>query len=80
MKVPLQNNNPPYESFTFGHPNPVARTVPNDAKNLPMLTSIEDTSDGYFTGAGGHKSLGHMFMPCSTAWNAGDIVRGTDHY
>lgn len=36
------------------------------------------TSDGYFTGAGGHKSLGHMFVPCSTEWNSGEIVFSID--
>ena len=35
-------------------------------------------SDGYFTGAGGHKSLGHMFIPCSTEWNSGEIVFSID--
>lgn len=73
QKIPLINNHPDYEDFTFGHPTPIATATSNDAKNLPMLISIEDTPEGYFEAAG-KSSLGHMFIPMQETWNSGAIV------
>ena len=73
QKIPLTNNNPAYENFTSGHPTPIAQVPASDVANLPMLTSLEGTPDGYFDDAG-RKSLGHMFMPMQTRWNSGSIV------
>ncbi len=73
QKIPLINNNPGYEDYTFGHPNPIAQTPSNSDVNLPMLTSIEDTAEGYFE-ADGKWSLGHMFIPIQEKWNAGALV------
>lgn len=76
-KIPLMNNNPNFEDYTFGHPNPIAKTLPSDDINLPMLESIETTNTegegGYFNGGSGRYSLGHMFMPLAAKWNSGDI-------
>ncbi len=74
QKVPLINNSPGYEDFTGGHPNPVARTPANDPANLPMVESIEATTDGYVDDGAGVKSLGHMFIPLAEKWNSGEIV------
>lgn len=72
QKVPLINNPDTAEDFTFGHPNPMAKTIPSDDQNLPMLTSIESTLDGIFPGVDGDVgSLGHMFLPLQDAWNGG---------
>ncbi|MEP4049863.1 MAG: putative Ig domain-containing protein [Luteolibacter sp.] len=73
QKIPLTNNNPDYEDYTFGHPTPVASAPASTQQNLPMLTSIEATPDGFFDDAG-RKSLGHMFMPMGETWNSGAIV------
>ena len=69
QKVPLRVNNAPYEDFTFGHPNPITRTSPSDLKNLPMINSIESTSDGFMTQYN-WDVLEHLFMPMGTTWNA----------
>lgn len=73
QKIPLINNNPDYEDYTFGHPTPVASAPASTQQNLPMLTSIEATPSGFFDDAG-RESLGHMFMPMSETWNSGAIV------
>lgn len=73
QKIPLINNNPGYEDYTFGHPTPIANTPSSSDLNLPMLTSIEDTAEGYFE-ADGKQSLGHMFIPIQKTWNSGDLV------
>jgi len=82
-KVPLVNNPDTLEDYTFGHPTPLASSVASDNKNLPMLTSIEATVDGVFTGVNDDvDALGHMFMPLQQAWNGGTVVfseaKGTD--
>jgi len=74
QKSPLINNNPGFEDFTAGHPNPVVSTPASSDANLPMLTSIEGTLDGYIVGSNGIKSLGHMYMPVQTKWYSGTIV------
>eukprot|EP00040_Diaphanoeca_grandis_P019475 m.102857 g.102857 ORF g.102857 m.102857 type:complete len:562 (-) comp27444_c0_seq1:337-2022(-) len=74
LKVPLINNNPGFEDFTSGHPNPVQRTPANNSANLGMLTSIEQANHGLLNDGAGRLSLGHMFMPLQTVWNSGDIV------
>lgn len=73
QKIPLINNNPDYEDYTFGHPTPIAQAPASTQQNLPMLTSIEATPDGFFDDAG-RQSLGHMFMPMGETWNSGAIV------
>jgi len=78
QKVPLRNNNPPYEHYTFGHPTPIKNTKPYDMVNLPMITSIEDTSDGFFK-SGESYSLGHVFQMTNTAWNHGNLVWNDDN-
>lgn len=73
QKVPLTNNNPGDEDYTFGHPTPVAQAVPQDDVNLPMLESIENPGP-IFYGPQSQESLGHMFMPFQEAWNNGQTV------
>ena len=73
QKIPLINNSPGYEDYTFGHPTPVKQKPTSDVANLPMLTSIEDTPDGFFEAQGSY-SLGHMFITPSEVWNAGALV------
>lgn len=73
QKIPLINNNPGYENYTFGHPTPIAKSASSDDVNLPMLTSIEDTENGYFENEG-DLSLGHMFIPIQEKWNSGALV------
>jgi len=75
-KVPLANNNPPYEAYTSGHPKPIGGknpTDPYDVSNEPIMTSIEDTTDGYFESQGSY-SLGHAFQMTNDAWNNGELV------
>jgi hypothetical protein len=62
-----------YSDFLNGHPTPVARYPASDLINLPMLTAIEASPDGYFY-KGTHPNLGHMFMPLGTSWNGGAHV------
>lgn len=73
QKVPLKNNNPGYEDYTFGHPNPVAQEVPQSDANLPMVESIENTGP-IFYGPSNEASLGHIFMPMQETWNSGNVV------
>ncbi|MBU2877927.1 LamG domain-containing protein [Aliiglaciecola lipolytica] len=74
-KVPLVNNPDTLDDYTFGHPTPIGSEVSSDDKNLPMLTSIEATSDGVFPGTGNDVgSVGHMFMPLQESWNGGTVV------
>ncbi len=69
-----ENSNPNYEDFTLGHPTPLRRAPANSKNNLRMVTSIEDTENG-FCMKDGKASLGHMFMPMKNRWNSGaDIV------
>lgn len=68
QKVPLVNNHPGFEDYTFGHPTPVAREPASSMVNLPMVESIEESDNGYLW-RDGYASLGHMFMPVSTSWN-----------
>jgi hypothetical protein len=68
------NSNPDYEDYTFGHPIPLRRVPANSPNNLPMVTSIEATEDG-FVSRDGKPSLGHLFMPMKNRWNSGkDVV------
>lgn len=62
QKVPLIVNSPGLEDYTFGHPNRLKEHSPSDDVNLPMVTSIEASPDGYLSN-GGAESLGHMFIP-----------------
>ncbi|BAJ00350.1 PPC domain-containing protein [Shewanella violacea] len=71
QKVPLINNNPGYEDYTSGHPTPLRRSTVSNDINLPMVESIEASSNGYVDDGAGHKSLGHMFMPLGNTWNSG---------
>jgi len=74
QKSPLRNNHPGKEHFTFGHPNPISNQPASDDINLPMLASIENVAVGGYFVNGVQYSLGHMFMPLQTAWNAGVVV------
>jgi hypothetical protein len=70
QKVPLTVNSPGYEHFTAGHPTPVKSAAPYDAINLPMITSVESTPDGFLDDGNGDLSLGHVYMPTSEdSWN-----------
>ncbi|MEP3838647.1 MAG: Ig-like domain-containing protein [Algibacter sp.] len=73
QKIPLINNNPPYENYTFGHPTPVKTAVASDDRNLPMVTSVESTPDGYLENSNSY-SLGHLYMPVQEVWNAGSVI------
>ena len=69
-----ENSNPDYEDFTLGHPTPLRRVPASSEKNLLMVTSIEETENGFVI-KDGKPSLGHMFMPMKNRWNSGaDIV------
>lgn len=73
-----ENSNPDYEDFTLGHPTPLRRVPASSEKNLPMVTSIEDTENGFVI-KDGKASLGHMFMPMKNRWNSGaDVVWAED--
>ena len=72
---PLTVNQPSIEDFTAGHPNPIVNTPSNSVDNLPMIESIEATSDGFLQAETGEKSLGHMFIPLCTKW---DVI-GTEN-
>ncbi len=74
VKVPLTNNSPGIEDFTFGHPNPVKNTLSNSLDNLGMLTSIENSQDGYISDTSGFATLGHMYLPLHEKWNGGDLI------
>jgi hypothetical protein len=50
------------EDFTFGHPNVITKYSPSNDVNLPMITSIEATVDGFISNYG-VEVLGHCFMP-----------------
>ena len=69
-----ENSHPDYEDYTFGHPTPLRRVPANSKNNLSMVTSIEETENG-FCMKDGKASLGHMFMPMKNRWNSGaDVV------
>lgn len=65
----LGGNNP-FADYTSGHPTPLRRALPSDARNLGMIESVEATSDGFFY-AKGTATLGHLFMPMHARWNGG---------
>jgi hypothetical protein len=69
-----ENSHPDYEDYTFGHPTPLRRVPASSEKNLPMVTSIEATENGFVI-KDGKPSLGHLFMPMKNRWNSGaDVV------
>ena len=70
----VNNNSPPYEDYTHGHPTPMRRASPSSTENLPMVTTIEDSDNGFMI-KDGKASLGHMFMPMMEKWNLGDTVK-----
>ena len=69
IKVPLRNNNPGLEDYTYGHPNPVARNPSSSDINWGMVTSIVDSDNGFIYN-GAYSTLGHMFIPVADSWNA----------
>jgi hypothetical protein len=70
----VENHNPGYEDYTFGHPKPVRRGPASREENLTMVRSIENSKNGFLI-KDGQPSLGHMFMPMKNKWNSGaDIV------
>lgn len=76
-KVPLQICSPSFEDFTSGHPNPLGGgnpTLPFDDDNYGMVTSIEETPDGFLEDDDGWKVLAHVFMSTGTAWNGVTIT------
>lgn len=73
QKIPLINNNPPHEDFTAGHPNPIKNTPPYDDINLPIITSVENSLEGYLESDGSY-SLAHVFQMTNNNWNNGDLV------
>uniref|UniRef100_A0A7S4MN85 EGF-like domain-containing protein n=1 Tax=Odontella aurita TaxID=265563 RepID=A0A7S4MN85_9STRA len=46
-KIPLQNNNPGLEDYTYGHVSPVGTTPPNSCRNYGMVLSAEASDGGY---------------------------------
>lgn len=75
--VVASNGHKSYMDYRNGHPHPVANdgSLPaSDNVNLPMLTDIEATPNGYFTEGTGEKTLGHMYMPLQRKWTSGAIV------
>jgi hypothetical protein len=71
----LGNNPDVPEDFTGGHPTPLTRTVSSSNTNLPMLTAIEATANGYFPAVDDDvDAVGHMFMPLQQSWNGGTVV------
>jgi len=69
----LANNNPDYEDYTVGHPKPLRRQPASSEVNLGMVTSIENSKDGFLI-KDGKPSLGHMFMALKNKWNSGDDI------
>ncbi|WP_342804741.1 LamG-like jellyroll fold domain-containing protein [Alteromonas sp. M12] len=73
--VHLENNPEVQEDYTGGHPTPLTRTISSSDTNLPMLTAIEATENGYFPAVGDDvDAVGHMFMPLQQSWNGGTVV------
>ena len=75
QKSPLQICSPNLEDYTAGHPKPLGGgnpTLPFEEENYPMVTSVEETLDGFFDNSG-WKSLGHVFMPTGNKWNGPTI-------
>ncbi|MEP4889936.1 MAG: LamG-like jellyroll fold domain-containing protein [Aliiglaciecola sp.] len=73
--VHLGNNPEVQEDYTGGHPTPLTRTISSSDTNLPMLTAIEATENGYFPAVGDDvDAVGHMFMPLQQSWNGGTVV------
>jgi len=74
QRLPLTNNNPPYEDYTFGYPYHDMPNVPaSDCINFKAITGQENTTDGYYY-AQNHPSLGHVFFPVTTDWSSGNIL------
>jgi len=82
QRLPLTNNNAPYEDYTFGWPHfDFNAYPPPDCKNYPAITSVEDKAQrGYFESSDvpGQYSLGHLYMPLNDDWAKGSIVWQTD--
>ena len=73
QNVPLINNYPGFEDFTFGHPNRIDRNPSSSILDLPMVTSMEarntSVNPGYLVGSNGELSFGHGWMPMCVDWN-----------
>lgn len=76
QRLPLTNNNPPYEDFTFGYPFWDLQNYPaSDCRNYILIPSQEGTPEGYHVDrVTGAESLGHVFMPILSDWNSGNLV------
>jgi|GEM_PF-4425457 len=72
-KIPLTNNSPGYEDFTFGHPTPMVKAVASSDVNLPMIETLEN-SGAILYGPNGEPSLGHIFPPMQEQWTTRDVV------
>ncbi len=66
-KSPLRICSLEYEDFTAG--DPPSANLPFESNNYPMVTSIEETPDGFFYNKNTNwYALGHIYMPTGTAW------------
>lgn len=80
QRLPLVNNNPGYEDFTFGYPFWDLVNYPaSHCRNFIVIPMQEATSDGYYYGNGDDESpmlasLGHLFMPLLSNWDGGRYV------
>jgi len=84
-RLPLTNNSPPHEDFTFGYPFwDLANYPGSHCRNFIIIPVQESTVDGYYysssdTDGGGtvmqtSPSLGHAFYPLLSQWSGGEYV------
>jgi hypothetical protein len=76
QRLPLMNNNPPYEDYTFGYPYHDLQNIPaSHCTNFEAIAGQEEVTanHGYYY-AQAKPSLGHVFFPLNTDWSSGDIV------
>ena len=65
------------DDYTSGHPSPLGGGTPTmvfDDVNYAMVTSTENSDNGYYTHSSGWKMLSHVFMPTGTHWNGPTIA------
>ena len=78
----LANENPGYEDYVCGHPDPCRTVSPSDAANLPMVEAAEESRGGFVYADDGdgvsRPSLCHLFMPMCETWCMGDSVVWTE--
>ena len=76
------NENPGYEDYVCGHPNPCRLVPPSDEANLQMVEAAERSRGGFVYAddrdGASRPSLCHLFMPMCKMWCVGDTVVWTE--